>query len=342
MHWSTIGESAKVANMRGVYRHSRSECIACGICVVFFAALLALLLALAWKVDSVRSPWGLSALLVCVVGSMLVLSLWGLLECLLARLEIDDDLIVRADLFCTRSVCLSGLTAVRWRLRSVVLISPAGHLRIPLDLIERHQILEFVRRLRNAVPIEQQTGWEWFFQCSVLHMIRCQLLPGPGEFVATRRRWNVIFAIALIPAAAVGWFSWHVTRQPRLLLIPLSLLPFWLLVWRSTPRRGMIVRSSLDKVHGSRAFLIQWLCIFLLACTGMVVNAVYEDSIQGLNAVLIAGSILLMALLLLAAHQQDRKTQTCRQRKHAELVAQYDWITGWPHEIDFERKRGAN
>ncbi len=337
-----MGGGVKVADMRRVYRQSRSEGIVCGLSVVLFALVFALLLVVAWSDESVRSPWALTGLAVCVPGTMFVISLWGLVASVRGRLEIDDDLIVQTGAFSTRSVCLSGLTAIHWMPRSVTLVGAAGRMRIWLNFAARHDHLELVRCIRNALPTDKQTGWEWFFCRSIVPLLRCKLLPGPGDVVIKRRRWDVIFAIALVLAAAVAWFSWHVTGQARLFVIPLFLLPIWLPVRWSTPRRGMIVRSSANKDDGSRTFLIQWLCAFLLAGTGMVVNAVYADSVQGLNVVLIAGSILLMALLLLAAHQQDRRMQSHREREHAEVVAQCDWITDWPHEIEFERERGVD
>jgi len=324
--------------MRGVYRHSPSESIACGLAVLFFAAVLALLLALAWTYEPVQSPWGLSALVVCVFGSMLILSLWGLLARLLGRLEIDDGLIVRSGPFSTESVCLSSLTAIHWRGYSVILVSPGGRLRIPLDLIERCDVLEFVRCVRKAIPLEQQSGWEWFFCWNIVPLLRCKSLPGPGEVAIKRHRWDVIFAIALIPGTAAAWFISHVTQQPRMVLIPLFLLPVWLPVRWSTPRHGMIVRSSTDNSNGERPFMLFMVSVLPLTFAGIIAHKLYGDLVPFLNSVLVGGALLLLAAMLAIGTREDRRLQARRQSEQAELVARYDWITGWPHEIDFERR----
>jgi hypothetical protein len=273
-------------------------------------------------------------------GAMLVVMLVEFRRVSTHRLEIAVDAITVFAASGTKRVRFQDVTSLNWRPNTIRLHGKGTNMGLNLGQYEPLARFDLLRRLRNGVPIDRQSGWEGFFCWSVLPLLRCKSVPGPGEFVTTRRRWDVIFAIAMIPALAVAWFTWHVTRQPRMLLIPLFLLPVWLPVRWSTPRRGMVVRSATDKASHDLPFLLGMASVFPLTFAGIIVHKLYGETVPGVNTGILIGALLLLAAMFAMANRQDRRMKAQRQHEQAKLVAQYDWITGWPHDIDFERRPG--
>ncbi|WP_425396976.1 hypothetical protein [Aeoliella sp.] len=219
---------------------------------VFLASLLASVLdrelTLAWL--ALASFW----LIFVLIAGYLLLAYYR------EQLDIDDRSVRKQGVFSTGELLLDSSANLKWRCwpvsGSVVAQLPLGRIAIDLANYERDERVALIDYLRQAVPAEQQTGWEEFCQRWALPLVEERSPPDKNIVLLTRSRTDKLFLWMLIPTAIVlaviiyldGWKWW-----PSFF----ALAPLWLMCRLMTPKQG-VPDTKLTATPGMRWWLISF------------------------------------------------------------------------------------
>jgi hypothetical protein len=146
-----------------------------------------------------------------IFGTLIASSgLIGLFEQLTHSLEIHADRIIRHQAKSKKELAWNDVRNVVWRARGepkVELIGSRESISIKLKTYAPQRQLDLIRLLRDGLPHSMQVGWALF--CAVVALplrdpppkLPAPPVPGPGEYLNTRRRvdfWMAIFVLVVI------------------------------------------------------------------------------------------------------------------------------------------------
>ena len=326
-----------------VLEYSPSTRLESRFTVVLLAALLAMHVAMGpFAVPTAREAMNFVVVGVVFWGALLTLMIAERRRVLRHHLEIDENGMTFHGERKTPRVNFKDVQRIAWLPNEAHLALAGGNRWINVAKYPEQFRLELLRRIRNGVPLDHQTGWESAFRRTVLPLLLCKLRPDHGELVVTRRRWDAIFGAALLPASAIGLFNWYVLEQVRMCFLPALLVALWLLMRRSTPRRGEIAPAFVDAPRGDLRGLLLVAGLLLLPFLGIAVHALLGEPVPGLTTALLFAALMMFPVLFYLGLRHEKNNTVRLEQQQAELLTQFDWITGWPHEIDFERERGAD
>lgn len=252
-------------------------------------------------------------------------SMWLLVACWRANLEIDEDRVVWHGVIGKRQIVLSEVSMVRWRPNndSVTLGDRTSRLTICLRDFESTDRLRLIRFLRSSLPDAIQENWKMFCYRVALPL-RSEAhpvsdAPDEDQILITRRRWNWYFAPVILISTLIGVMFWWMRGEPKGLLTPLPTALLWLWLRFSTPRKGMPA-TRLSARPDARRFIIMefvWLGIGLGGiCLFRLLNLPLVLGLVALTAWL--GPLLWQAYLL------DQKQKKCHLVKSEAAVRLWD------------------
>lgn len=160
-----------------------------------------------------------------------------------ALLKLNGKTLTRRGVLRSQEILFDQSASIKWRIwpqgGSIVVRSPRGRIAFDLNDYEPSERVAIISCVHNALPPNQQTGWEAFCQRWALPLV--EPVDETKTVLLTRRQIDRLFAWMLVPTAALtglliyldGWKWW-----PSLLV----LVPFWVVLRTVVGRSG--TRSS--------------------------------------------------------------------------------------------------
>ncbi len=196
------------------------------------------------------------------------LSVWTLLKYYRGSLTIQNGLIRQKGVVQEKTLILDDLKRVIWKCRpheKIILKGDAKTIKISLDQYLAEQRLEIIQCVRSSAHQDVQQDWDEFNFKIVKHYAHpTEERPiQEGDRVITRNSYNKYFAPAAVLATVLGiGFAWHL-GQFRLLLVPIPILFFWGLFWRTWPAQYVISQRDQKREHEAM--------LELGGCVGLVI-----------------------------------------------------------------------
>ena len=291
-------------------------------------AIVCLALSLGMMVVSVFLAMNESRIPLAIVfgvfwGFWVGVGVWMLFAYWRESLCIRDGIVIKRGVLRTKSVVLSQLVGLAWRIPgTIVLCSERQKINVYFANFEPEERQRLIRLLRHSTPCSIQQGWDRF-----CYLVAIPLLRRSGEhslredeFLFTRWRIDRIF-ISLIPlAAAIGvGFAWYL-QEARCLLAPVPLAIPWLCIRAATPAQGIVLlnRNKLDN-----RFFFGMLMWSVAGVIGAGLLDTFKHHLSCPSWWMWSWTLFWFCVLLVLSHRADkRKWQS--QRKEIELAVQ-EW-----------------
>jgi phage-related protein len=183
---------------------------------------------------------------------------------------------------------------------SVALRTSSARLTIWFANYEAQERSQIIRHVRSILRPESQTGWNLFAYKIAFREPRSKsTVPGPGEILITRNRWDRLFGIFALLFIAVGFACWLILGNASYLATPLGLLPLWGLIRHMIPPQGIIERKmSLRSNPDTTRFLLFLLIWALVAIVALLVAEALQSRIAYPDQTRIAGAVVWITILL--------------------------------------------
>jgi hypothetical protein len=253
-----------------------------------------------------------------IYTAFFICGLWGFMSCLMVwlllvykreSLHILEEKIIQQGVIRSKTVELREITVLHWKCApsggSVILCSPSNTIKISLGNFEPEQRQSLIRFFRLITPGEIQRDWKPFcHKIAVPMRVESLDLPlKPDEVLLTRRRWNkfflICFLVLTILCVAIKWLL----QNPRALLVPVGLVPVWLLMRFVTPRKGMRSKTLSSEGKEFLPFLI-W---FAVAIGGTYLFSALQNQIPWFAFWATFAFVAWFGVLLLIAYHLDRR-----------------------------------
>jgi hypothetical protein len=148
-----------------------------------------------------------------ILGLFVGLSVWLLLTYLRESLCIHDETMVQKGVLRTKSMSLSELVGLQWRIpKAIILRSESQKIKVDLDNFESAQQLRLIRFFHRSAAPSIQKDWDRFcYKVATPLLANSHERPlQEDEILVTRRRYDWLFlpTIVLTAIAGIG-FAWY-------------------------------------------------------------------------------------------------------------------------------------